>query len=235
MIPSSNWFPTSLQNRAAWCQNFGSQFANLAASLGFTPAEVSTTNADCILVGELAAIAIQLDAYTKAVRQYRTIITESPIGEKTPSFPAVPGYPSPAGPATGVFERIDDLVKRIRVSPTYTNEIGALLGILPTNSGNVIPPEDMQPTLKMQAMPGSVVQVKFVRGTTDGVAVEMKLDNADTWSDAGRYAASPAEIVIPQNAQQLPRAVLLRARYVDGNSPVGQFSDVVTTATLPNL
>lgn len=91
----------------------------------------------------------------------------------------------------------------------------------------------MQPALKTVSLPGSVVQVKFVRGTTDGVVLETKVDNADTWSDAGRFFSSPAELVIPQNAQNLPRAVQVRARFVEGNSPVGQFSDIVTTATQP--
>lgn len=68
----------------------------------------------------------------------------------------------------------------------------------------------------------------------DGVTVEMKVDNAETWSDAGRFTSSPAELTIPQNAGNLPRAVRVRARYFEKDAPIGQFSAVVSTATQPS-
>lgn len=46
MIPSSKWFPTALADRAAWYQNFATNFAALAADLGFLPADVTAVNAD---------------------------------------------------------------------------------------------------------------------------------------------------------------------------------------------
>ena len=65
------------------------------------------------------------------------------------------------------------------------------------------------------------------------IAIETKLDNAETWTEAGKFYGSPAELVIPENPDGLPRAVQLRARYIDKNTPVGQLSDVITTATKP--
>ena len=94
--------------------------------------------------------------------------------------------------------------------------------------------DEMQPKLKAVSMPGSVVQVKFTRGQMDGVVNETKLDNAETWTETGRYFTLPAELVIPTNAQNLPRSVQMRARYVEGNTPVGLYSQVDTVATLPS-
>ncbi len=91
--------------------------------------------------------------------------------------------------------------------------MGALLGILPSGSSSVSP-IDLKPVIKAVALPGSVVLVSFVRGNTDGATVETKLDNG-TWSDAGRYFKSPAQLPIPQNSDNLPRAVQVRARYVE--------------------
>ena len=135
--------------------------------------------------------------------------------------------------STGIFERLDNLVGRIRLSEGYTPEIGAALGILPAQPSAPIPADDLQPSLKALAMPGSVVQVSFIRGNTNGVALETRVDNADTWSDAGRFYSSPASLVIPENAQGLPRAVQMRARFIDGNTPVGQFSATISTSTQP--
>ena len=132
---------------------------------------------------------------------------------------------------TGIWERVDGFVKRIRVAPAYTNEIGALLGIIPSGSGPQ-PENEMRPDLTPTSLPNSVVQVKFVRGKSDGVVIETNLDNG-TWSEAGRFFKSPATLAIPENPTGVPRAVQLRARYVEGDSPVGQFSPTVTIATQP--
>ncbi len=221
-----------MQERAAWFQNFSVQFSQVAASLGFLPAVVTAVAADNDDVQFVASATVEIDAYAAAFRQYRNILLEGNVGEPTPNFPPNPTIGPSAQVATGIFERLDELVKRIRVAPAYTNDVGALLGILPPVVNGFLP-DEMQPKLKAVAMPGSVVQVSFVRGQTDGVLVETKLDNIETWTDAGRFFKSPAELVIPQNPANLPRAVQVRARYVNGDKPVGQFSTIVSTSTQP--
>jgi len=91
---------------------------------------------------------------------------------------------------------------------------------------------DLKPVLKANAMPGNVVEVKFTRGSTDGIDVEIKVDNATTWSSGGRFFKSPAALNIPDGTG-LPHAVQIRARYLDGNAPVGQNSDTVNIVTTP--
>ena len=233
MIPNSRWFPAALQDRAAWFANFAAQFQEIAVSLGFTAADSTAVMNDNLLVQNLLEVQMLLDAYVAAVRQYRVVITEGNIGDPKPAFPPALTYSTPDPTiTTGIFERLDNMVRRIRAAPAYSPETGALLGIIPSNP-TPPPVADMQPTLKVASMPGSVVQVNFVRGRMNAVAVEMKLDNSETWSEAGRFFKSPAEVVIPQNAENLPRAVMLRARYVEGNNPVGQYSSIVTTSTQP--
>lgn len=88
MIPSNRWFPSSLQERAAWFANFSTQFAIVGAGLGFTPAEIDAVQDDGEVFQFLASMAVQLDAFRSAVQQYRSIITEENIGDPTPAFPA---------------------------------------------------------------------------------------------------------------------------------------------------
>lgn len=45
MIPSRTWFPTNIQDRAAWSDNFAKQFALLAVSLGVSLKNVCPLNA----------------------------------------------------------------------------------------------------------------------------------------------------------------------------------------------
>lgn len=234
MIPSSRWFPTTLQERAAWFNNLYNQFLVVAASLGFTVAEVTAVENDNNMMQFVASSALAIDAYDEAARQFRLNVTEGDIGDPTPAFPANPGFVPPTAVPTGIYERLDNLVKRIRVAPNYTPEIGALLGIIPQSPSRPAP-ENMQPELTVTTLPGSIVQVKFVRGASNGIVIETNLDNSGTWTNLGIHPASPAVLTIPENAQNLPRAVQIRARYVEGNSPVGQFSDISTVATQPAI
>lgn len=231
MVP--NFIPGPLQERAAWFENFANQFAIVGTSLGFVAADVTAVTNDNADFQFCASATVEIESFAKAFRQYRRTLTEGNIGDRTPAYPPNPVTAPPNSVPTGIFERLDRLVARIRASPTYTTEIGALLGILPATTVRPAP-DDMQPTLKAVSLPGSVVQVKFVRGFSVGVVIETKLDNSDTWVSAGQFQSSPATLVIPNNPENLPRAVQLRARYVERNSPVGQYSAVVSTATQPS-
>jgi hypothetical protein len=226
--------PYDLQGQAAWLDNLTTQFAQVAVSpLGFVAADVTALTNDNEDFQFCAQATVEIEAYAKAFRQYRATVTKGRVGEPTPSFPPNPGFAPPNAVPTGIFERVDELIKRIKAAPAYTPEIGVLLGIIP--DGTVRPvPEDMQPTLKVRTLPGSVVQVKFTRGATNGIFVETKVDNSDTWSSVGIFPSSPAIIVVPQNAENLPRAVQVRARYVEGNSPIGEFSPVMAVSTQPS-
>src|SRR5690349_15322057 len=122
-IPSSRWFPTTLQDRAAWFENFANQFATVAVPLGFTTADLTAAQDDSTCVQGLATAAVTIEAYASAVRHYRITVTEGAIGEPTPSFPN-PINPEPLTlPPAGIFQRLIELVDRIRAAPAYTNEI----------------------------------------------------------------------------------------------------------------
>ncbi len=231
MVPSKNWFPMSLQERAAWYDNFNAQIQGLGAALGLSGVELDTIKDDNSVLQFLAVAAVTVKAYTAALRNYRKIITEDDVGDNKPDFPANMGLALPAEIQTGMFERLDTYVVRIRASAGYTAEIGALLGIIPIHTVPLAP-EMMKPVIKGGVMIGNIVNVKFVKGTTDGVRVEAAIDNG-AWTNQGNFVKSPAVLEIPQNADQLPRSVKIRARFLDGNSPIGIASDIVTVQTIP--
>lgn len=232
MIPSRSWFPTTLQERAAWFQNFRVQFASLYVSLGFTSDDLDVVVADNNMMQFIAEATIAVDNFDDAMRTFRKQVTEGAQGGPPPS---IPGYTSPDTPddvPNGIFERLDMLVKRIRVSPTYNVEEGELMGIVPVTPSRPEPGE-VPPVIKATAYPASQVQVKFVKGDSYGVMIETKLDNSETWSTVGTFSSSPAMLNIPTSPSNLPRAVQIRARYMEQNSPVGQYSDIVVLSTLP--
>lgn len=232
MIPARSWFPARIQDRAAWFENFEKQFAIVGPSLGFTAAEITAVTNDNAVYQFLAETTTELDAFADAVRQYRFIITESPVGQPTPAFPANPTFtlPTPAVP-TGIFERLVELVRRIRVAPAYTPEIGALLGIIPTE-GQTTPVEQIKPAISAGQSFG---QYKFMLNVTrmgmDAFKVQIQRQGGSgqtgggTWQDAGVGTANPFEVTVTPTTIGQPERILVRAQLLKKNEPVGQPSD----------
>lgn len=231
MIPSKTWYPTSLQERAAWHDNFATNFGAIATTLGFVAADVTAVLADNAVMQFLATTATSIQAYSDAVRSFRRVVTEHNVGDPIPAFP--PDFtpvPPPSVP-TGIFERTDFFARRIRVSAAYTEEVGSLLGVIPKTPEST-PIGGTKPVLVVAAKPNSNVEVTFVRGRSGGISLQTITDKGD-WVDAGRFVRSPAALLIPHNADHLPRSVQVRGRFLDGNDPVGDWSDVSTVQTIP--
>ena len=232
MVPSSKWFPSSLMDRAMWVHNFSQQLGVVGVSLGFSIAELAKLTDDDQWLTFVANAALALDAYKDAIRGFRMALTEGSVGDPSPVFPVDLSLAAPGGvPLAGLFERIDNMVKRIRVSPAYTPEIGGLLQIIPTKSEDIIESE-MKPTLKANAMPANVVEVTFTRGKSDGIQIDMLIDHTGGWTSAGKFFKSPAILNIPDGTG-LPHAVQVRARYIIGDQPVGLNSDTINVVTTP--
>jgi hypothetical protein len=231
-IPSPTWFPSSLADRAAWFQNFSTKFSALAAGLGFLPAEVTSVQADNSTVQALTTYSLSVDTFEKGVTAFRKEVLEGKPSATPASPPAVPDLGDVDITLPGVYERLDNLVKRIKLSPTYSDEEGSQLGIIPSKS-DPIAPNEMQPTLKNASLPSNVVQVGFKRGKSNGITVDVILDKAGSWTNMGSYFTSPAVLNIPQGPDELPRAVQVRARYLEKGVQVGQWPETYNVVTNP--
>jgi hypothetical protein len=232
MIPSRTWFPSSLQERVAWFNNFNNQMQAIGTTLGFTAGELAALTADQQVMEFLGNTMPALVAYSKSVRDFKDEWTQGDIGDPASTFPADVSFtpPSPI-PATGCFERLDQMVKRIRTAPAYNEETGSLLGIIPQKGDDLVE-ADMKPAIKPSATPGSNIDVQFTRGQADGILIESKVDNAAGWNTEGRFLKSPFTISIP-DGNGMPHSVQLRARYFIGNDLVGVYSEIYTIITTP--
>lgn len=232
MIPSHKWFPRNLVEQARWMRNFAAQIAIIGLSLGLSAEDIEIIVADAEAFSWLVANQAQIDSYERAARQYRKHVSQGKRNSSLSAFPQPPAATAPPGITPGIFERLDRYVRLIRVASKFTPEIAALLGIVPAKLAKVnLAAEKPDPSLR--AITGNVVEVHFVRGTASGIAVQFQLDNSKDWQDGGRYRRSPAKLAIASGPDNLPRAVRVRARYLDGNDPVGQYSDVDTISTIP--
>ncbi|MEK7856838.1 MAG: hypothetical protein AAB288_12165, partial [Acidobacteriota bacterium] len=224
--PSSTYFPTNMVERAAWCGNFSTQFTDNAVALGFTVGDATANAADCALVVSLSSIMIQLDAYASAVRQYRTLVLESLDGSVTPTFPDNPSYSNPSGPDAGVYDRIDKLVRRIRVSPTYTPEIGALLGILPVSPDRP-PVSELKPEITV--VDDATVPYSFtMKATRLGMPfyqVQVQRSSSPAWVEASQSSTASHTVTLTPTTPGQPERVLVRAVLIQNGELVGIPSD----------
>lgn len=224
MIPNPKWFPTTLQERAAWYQNFITQFNNIGTNLGILPAEVTTLTNDSAVMTALADAAVSLEAYNRAVRQFRIYITEANIGDPDPEFPVAPTI-SVTGTPTGMFERLDGIVKRIRVAPAYTPEIGALLGIIPVSPARP-PVNELKPVVTIiEAVDPYSFTMKATRFGLSAYKVQVQRSGSSNWVDNGFAQNNPHTVTISPTTAGQPERVLVRAVLMQNSEPVGIPSD----------
>jgi hypothetical protein len=233
MIPSPLWFPTSMGERADWYNVFYTQLVILAATIDVTLSEVTMIENDNQMMQFMLTSRNEMEVVKEAANSFRKNISEGSIGSPDPVWPdAYAGTPPLPQVPPGMFERLVKLVERIRTANGYTNEIGELLQIVPKKSDALIP-DELQPNPSLKALPGNVVKVEFVRGKTQGIEIEYKLDKDENWTKVGRFASSPAELIIPANVDNTARTVQIRARYVLNNVAVGLYSEIDTISTMP--
>lgn len=234
MIPSFRWFPRGLQDRAAWYQNFSTQFAAVGVSLGFTPSEMTEVAEDNQVIQFLADTLVQLDAYKKAVGQYREIITEGDVGEPTPAFPSNPNFNLPVIQPTGIFQRLVELIERIKAAPDYTDEIGALLGIIPSAPDSVSP-EDVKPSVEaFAAQSGYEFSIVVSnRGKANMWEVQIRRAGQEKWETVKTASGKSVDVEVQPSEDGKPEQVQVRVQLLKDNQPYGMLSDMVAVTVNP--
>lgn len=233
MRPDQRWFPTSRTERAAWFNNFAAQFTVIGADLGFTQAEIDAVNADNAVV-QFSAVAINsLEAAMRAAREFERQITGGAANGSQPSFPPLYIPPPPAMVTSGIFARLERMVRRIRVAPAYDLTVGSLLGIIPANR-RISRPADFIPKIKVQPLADAYTfSVRCARLSFNGFDVGIKRGDSAQWEKAGTFAISPAIIRLDPTIRGVPERVLVRVRMLKGDERVTRFSSAIAVTVNP--
>jgi len=234
MIPSKNWFPTNLQERAAWYENFNAQAQATGLTFGLVQANLDQIKDDNSVMQFLASAAVTMAAYDDAVRAFRKTITEGEIGDPTPEFPANISLSPPATVPTGLFERLDNYVGVIRKSLNYTPETGAAYGIVPSSTSKPIP-DTVKPTIQVfAAQMGYLFSVVVAnRGDSDMWEVLVMKKGAANWQSAGSFTGKSGDVTVTPTTAGEPEQVQVRIQLKKNNANYGQLSDVVYVTLNP--
>lgn len=232
MIPSYRWFPRGLPERAVWYENFSVNFADVAASLGLTD-DVEWVGDDNDVMQFLADCFVQVKAFEKAVRQYRILITEAAEGSDTPQFPNNPTFALPKTIDAGMFERLDNLRTRIMAANGYTDEIGALLSILPSKTDAPVP-DTLKPVATISNVGADYkITVHATRMGMPAYQVQIRRMNSETWQDVKFSTTADVVVQISPTVEGQPERIQVRVILYDKNEPVGEPSDSVYATINP--
>lgn len=179
--PSPLWYPTNLQDQAAWHVVFAGQATASGTTYGLTAAEVTQIEEDKDMVVFLAAGMNTIDAYVDAVRAFRKDVLESPVNGGTPTFPAALALGFPPSVPRGIWERVIKFADRIKASAPYTVSVGESYGIVPS-SPDPIAPTLVQPTVDCTSAQHGYLYTVLVS----------KREEADSWQVFARPAGGGA-------------------------------------------
>ena len=221
-MAKSFYLPRADKARAIWLNNFAAKFAAIAATLGFTPAEVTAVNDDATMFNYVMNLIATFTSEKEERVEYKNMLRSGNIGSSMGTFPTMPAIAAPpAAVPAGIFPRIAQTVQRIKNHPDYTDALGHDLGII--GAEQTIDTSTMKPVLKL-VFKGGDWEVQWKKENADAVRIEsdndgtgfkfLAIDTVPDYTDTTPITAAGAR--------------KYRAMYIINDELVGQWSDVVS-------
>ncbi len=208
-----------------WLTNFGPKLANYAATLGIAPADVTATRTDIDYIVYLINVRVPAERQTLAATvEFKNFMKDgdpsAPLPATLPGTVAPPDYPAPVSP--GALARLRKLVQNIKSRPGYTDTIGQDLGIIASDGAQ----SDPAPTLTLAGAGSGNVTIQWNKSGWTGVKVQGRI-NGGAWTDLGIDLFSPFVDTRPVATPGNPEHREYRASYLDGDSILPDFSQVL--------
>jgi hypothetical protein len=231
----ADYLPSNETNLDAWFLNFSNKMSDSGNLYGFSGDDIKRVADDYSVLHSLVQGAEKMRVNTSEYTAYKNILLYGGATEATPTFPTMnlPDVPTfTVGIMAGIIERTRALVKRLKVSPNYNEAVGQDFQVIGT-TGNKFVAADAKPVLKIKALANSLVEIGFVKGESDGIELEIQRGNDTSWMRIGKFIKTPAEDDTPTITPNTPEVRRYRGRFLEGNKPVGQFSDIASVVTTP--
>jgi hypothetical protein len=204
-MAKNDYLPNTDGDFVTWLQNYKTQIAAVAATVGLTPADVTAIADDCTAVQtKVAALAAK-----KAEQQAAT-------ADKQATRKAVE-------------KRVRALANRIKAHPNFTAALGQQLGVV--GSEDTTDLTTAAPTLTAQAVAAGSVTIGFNKSVSSGVRILAKRGAEPAFG----FLAVDTEAPYVDNRPNLsagPETRQYQAQYLFGDDPVGLLSDVLVV-TVP--
>lgn len=231
-MPTSDYLPTADNDLLVWFNNFQLKFPTYAPNLGFTTSEAAALADDYNMLVFVVNASEAIRNESQARTSYKNVLRDGPVGTTQPALPTVPPLAPPATiVAPGIIPRLRATVQRIKAHPSYTETIGADLGVIATTAQ--APSTPAKPSVTAKAEPASTVRINWTKAGYDGVLVEGQRAGETVWTLLATDTQSPyvdTRTPLQPGAPELRR---YRLRYIKNDEPVGSYSDEMTVTTTP--
>lgn len=241
-MSNQGYMPVAEKEKVEWHSTFITGFSQIAASLGFTTAEITAANNDYLACKYMLDTVGLFDVELSKRVAYKALLFDGDIGTTLGAFPTIPTLP--ATPATvvaaGVYKRLGKTVQRIKNHPNYNETIGRSLGIIAPKK--IIDLNKLKPQPVVKAITAEHIKIGFPKADMDGVYVfgavaipastteqsdaAKDLDNLVTWAELGKCNTSPF-IDTRVNSSLQPETRQYKMIYFKKDKPVGLESDVL--------
>lgn len=227
------WLPRTLESLAPWFANFNLKFAQFAAALGLAT-HTGNVAKDNDVVQWLLAAREAAEANDAGLRQFRDETLYAQKGDPAPVAPITTLPDPPAAWMTSIIERLDELVEKIFVADSYTEEIGVQLGIV-VPKGEGISPGSVKPTVKCDpAQSGYMFAVTVSnRGEADAADVEVRRAGSETWTVVKTFTGKSVDVTVSPTTPGQPEILQVRIQLKKKNENYGQPSDAVSVTVNP--
>jgi hypothetical protein len=220
------WLPLGLEALAPWFANFALKFDEFAVKLGFVAADVTKVQNDNLMIQWLADAQAVAEANLDSFRKFRDESLYDEKGDPAPVDPSTALPPQPAVLTTEIIERLVKLVERIQLADTYTESIGAALGIITSPEG-AISPENVKATMRLfPAQSGYELAIVIEgRGNADMADAQIRRQNSEQWTTVKTGTGKSLNVTIVPTTPGQPEKIEVRVRLFRKNEPYGQASD----------
>jgi hypothetical protein len=168
---NKNYYPHNEATISQWNANFVTQLATTGAELGFTPEEITaitaTSNGIVTAITEIEVLKAKLKEQTEVKN------TTLDSGR----------------------ESISLFVKRIKASPSYTEAIGKLLGVI--GDGSSFDPSTAMPVIKLTKTGVGYDFAFSLHNYFDAVSIFRKMPNEENFAHVTMDMKSPYSIAPP--------------------------------------
>lgn len=199
--------------------------ATHGTTLGFSAPEINQAATDAaealMLVNQQSIIQSKAQEWT----EFKKIVLYAPLNTPLPPMPtAYTVPPALVGALAAIVARFRQRGERAKAHPNYTQPIGEDLRIVAPVTP---PPAVIKPVLKGVPETDFNVRITFTMSGHDQIEIYSRRGGGDweliTVDTSNPYVDGRAPLVAGQ-----PEVREYRARYKDGDEPVGDWSDVIS-------
>lgn len=226
----ADYIPTTEADLVVWFTDHAAGVSTHGATVGLSAADITQAVADDKTVTHAVTGRSLYNSKAQEFTAYKDILLYAPLNTPLPGTPTPPAVSAlPAGALAACVARARQRAERIKTHPAYTTAIGEDCRIV----APVSPPGPTQPTLTATPQTDFAVRLTFAMRGHDQLEIQSQRAAEVAWSSLAFDTNSPYVDGRPPVVAGQPEQRRYRARYVDDDAPVGDWSDTVEVTARP--